>query len=399
MNRTGIKLAGLALAILVSGCAKARSSTGVAHSAAPTITVMSPLRRNAVRSIVLPGDVVGYYECALHSKVTGYLDQISVDKGDNVRKGQVLAVIEVPELQQNLDRAKANLEMCRLTYQRLKKVRDTDRRLVAQEQVDIAYSKMKQAQGAVGALDAMESYTRITAPFDGVITGRFADPGALVRAGGGDFGVSGVGASISAAATEGAGGHLEGGGPLLTMARIDKLRIYVYVPEREIGFIHEGTPAVITARAFPDQKLHALVSRFASSLDLATRTMLTEIDLTNTDRRLYPRMYVDVSLALETHPNAIELPAQSVEVEEQGRGFVYVVRNNRLVKVPVSLGISDGHYVEVPSGLSGSEMVVRNISPGLVQGELVDPIGLARQTASNGFDWMLLLNPPEKNAR
>lgn len=398
MSRTEFRLAVIALLVLTGGCFKAHSATGTTRAAVPTVTVIDPLRRDAVRSITLPGDVVGYYECALHSKVTGYLDQILVDKGDKVKKGQLLALIEVPELRQNLDRANANLDICKLTYQRLKQVRQTDRRLVAEEQVDVAFSKMKEAEGSVGALEAMESYTRIAAPFDGVITGRFADPGALVRAGGGDFGVSGLGASISSGATEGAGGHLEGGGPLLTMARLDKLRVYVYVPEREIGFIREGTPAVITNRAMPDRSLHASVSRFASSLDLATRTMLTEIDLSNADRRLYPRMYVDVTLALETHANAVELPTQSVEVGDSGKGFVYVVRRGRLVKVPVSLGISDGHYVEITNGLTGSEIVVRSISPGLAQGEQVDPVKLSHQTASN-FDWILLLNPPEKNAQ
>lgn len=398
VDRTKIKLIAIAATMLTSGCAKARSAVASTRTGAPSVTVINPLRRDAVRSMTLPGDVVGYYECALHSKVTGYLDRILVDKGDNVKRGQLLAVIEVPELQQNLDRAKAELEMCKLTYQRLKKVRETDRRLVAQEQVDIAYSKMMEAQGTAGALQAMESYTNIIAPFNGVITGRFADPGALVRAGGGDFGVSGVGASISAAATEGAGGHLGGGGPLLTLARIDRLRVYVYVPEREIGFIREGTPAVLTSRALPGRKLRASVSRFASSLDLATRTMLTEIDLDNADRHLYPRMYVDVTLALETHPNAIELPVQSVEGAEAGTGFVYVVRRGRLVKVPVFLGITDGHYVEITKGLSGSEMVVRSISPGLAQGEEVDPVKLSRQTANN-FDWILLVNPPQKNPK
>ena len=126
------------------------------------------------------------------------------------------------------------------------------------------------------------AYTQIIAPFSGVITGRFADPGALITAGGGDFGVSGNGASIQPGATEGAGGHLMSGGAVLTMAEIDKMRIYVYVPEEEAGLVRIGTHALVTAhgvQAVPP--IQAKVVRYANSLDLATRTMLTEIDLDN----------------------------------------------------------------------------------------------------------------------
>ncbi|WP_424668279.1 efflux RND transporter periplasmic adaptor subunit, partial [Candidatus Binatus sp.] len=158
------------------------------------------------KSIDLPGDVVGFYEAALHAKVTGYLKSISVDKGDSVKKGQVLAEIEVPELQSNLMRSQASLEIERITYDRLKKVQHDDPRLISQQDVDMAYAKYLEAQAAVSTLQTMVGYTRIIAPFDGVITGRFADPGALIRAGGGDIGVDETSGLISPGATEGAGG-------------------------------------------------------------------------------------------------------------------------------------------------------------------------------------------------
>ncbi len=305
----------------------------------------------------------GFYECALHSKVTGYLQSIPVDKGDWVKKGQLLATLEVPELRENLQRAKATFTIEKLTYQRLKHVHDEDPKVVAEQDVDIAYSKMAQAQADLGVLDAMVSYTQIIAPFDGVITGRFADPGALVRAGGGDFGVSGNGADVSSAATEGAGGHMSGG-PVLTMARIDKLRIYVYVPEEEAGLIRIGTRALVTAHGVQSEPIHAQVVRFANSLDLATRTMLTEIDLDNAQHQLYPRMYTTVTLDLVRHPDAIQLPAAAVEGVGEKRGYVFVVRADALIKQPVSLGITDGRLVEITSGLNGNESVVATINPG-----------------------------------
>src|ERR1700722_17207265 len=179
-----------------------------------TVDVFHPVRGDIAKDIDLPGDVVGFYEAALHSKVTGYLKSISVDKGDSVKKGQVLAEIEVPELQSNLMRSQASLEMERITYDRLKKVQRDDSRLISQQDVDMAYAKYREAQAAVATLQTMFGYTKIIAPFDGVITGRFADPGALIRAGGGDPGADETSGLISPGATEGAGGHREGGGPI-----------------------------------------------------------------------------------------------------------------------------------------------------------------------------------------
>ncbi len=342
----------------------------------PNVTVIRPQRRDAVRSITLPGDLVGFYETALHAKVTGYLKSIAVDKGDWVKAGQVLAEIEVPELRQNRARARAALELQRLSYQRLKKVRDTDPRLVAQEDVDIAYSKWAQAKAEVDVLETMVGYTKIVAPFAGVVTGRFVDPGALIQAGGGDVRVQGTEASVTSGAAEGAEGHKSGGGgPVLTLAAIDKLRVYIYVPEQEVTLIRSGMPAAISLQEFPDQHFTGVVTRFAHSLDLSTRTMLTEIDLDNRAHRLYPRMYASVTLELIRHPNAIQVPATAVELSGDTH-FVYAVRNESLVKVPVSIGFSDGRYTEIVSGLTGQELLVSNISPALNDGEKVKAIVL-----------------------
>lgn len=359
------------LAELVTGCGP--TPVQQMNSAPPNIAVIRPLRQEADKSITLPGDAVGFYECALHSKVTGYLQSIPVDKGDWVKKGQVLANIEVPELKENLARAKADFAIQKLTYQRLKNVREQDPKVVAEQDVDIAYSKMAQAQAELGVLDAMVSYTQISAPFDGVITGRFADPGALIRAGGGDIGASGNGAALSEGATEGGGGHM-GGGPVLTLAEIDKLRIYVYVPEEEAGFIRIGTHAVVTAHGPDAEPIQARVVRYTNSLDLSTRTMLTEIDLDNAQHKLYPRMYTTVTLDLVRHPDAIQLPAAAVEGIGAKDGFVFIVHDDSLIKQPVSLGITDGRMVEITSGLSGAESIVATVSPALNQGERINPI-------------------------
>jgi multidrug efflux pump subunit AcrA (membrane-fusion protein) len=355
-----------------AGCSHGAATSDTTSAAnEPTVAVVQPQRKEAIQSITLPGDLVGYYEAALHSKVTGYLRKVLVDKGDWVKEGQVLATLEVPELDQNLFRARANLTITKLTWERLDRVRSSDPKLVAKEDVDIAYAKYMEAKASEGELETMVGYTSIVAPFDGVITGRFADPGALIRAGGGDFGISGSGVVVSPSATEGAGGHLTGGGPVLTEARIDKLRVYIYVPEREAAFVKIGQPATLTLRAFPGKTFPVQVTRFASSLDLATRTMLTELDIENPDHRLYPRMYADVSLMLVRHPNAIEVPRGAVYGIGQPNPFVYSVTDGKIRRVAVTTGITDGINVEITSGLDGNEMVVSTLNPSLAAGEPV----------------------------
>lgn len=373
MSPPAIGFVALLAVLSCPGCRSTDATVTSETAQPPTVAVIRAQRGTAVESITLPGDLVGFYEAALHAKVTGYLKTVNVDKGDWVKQGQPLAEIEVPELQQNLQRAQAQMEVARLTYQRLDRVRKSDPKLLAQEDVDIARGKFLEAKAAVGELDAMVGYTKIVAPFDGVITGRFADPGALIRAGGGDFGISGSGVTISQGATEGAGGHLTGGGPVLSEARIDKLRVYVYVPEREAGLVKIAIPVKIKLHAFPGETFPGRVERFATSLDLATRTMLTEIDIENPEHRLYPRMYADVQLDLVNHPNAIQVPRGAVSGIGEPGAFVYSVMQDKLAKVPVATGISDGIEIEITSGLKGNELIVRDVNPALSAGETVTP--------------------------
>jgi membrane fusion protein, multidrug efflux system len=237
--------------------------------------------------------------------------------------------------------------------------------------VDVAMARYEQAKAAVGTLQTMVDYTRIVAPFDGVITGRFADPGALIRAGGGDIGSSEISGLISPGATEGAGGHRDGGGPVLTMAQVDKLRVYVYVPEQMCALVRRGTPAILRFEEFPGRKFTGVVARYANSLDLATRTMMTEIDIDNPSHQLYPRMYAQVTLDLVRHRDAMRLPVRAVGSLGDSP-YVFVVSNGHLLKRPISTGINDGQYVEITSGLRGNELVVAAMRPTLTSGEQVE---------------------------
>ena len=349
-------LAGMAVGL--SACPRDEKSP--ASSQAPVVVVATPQRGTITRSLTLPGDLVGYYQSTLYAKVTGYLKTIPVDKGDWVKAGQVLAEIEVPELKQRLERARADMEVQKVTYERLEQVWKSDPKLVARQDVDVANGKYREAKAQLDELSALVEYTRIVAPFDGVITGRFADPGALIRA------------------TGGSGQNTDGGSSgqtnaILSEAMIDKLRVYVYAPQGVIGLIQRGTPAKLTVQDFPGRVFNGTVTRFATSLDLSTRTMLTEVDINNLQHELYPGMYANVILQLENHPDAIQLRDSAIGTGPDG-SYVFLVRDGVLDRVPVVTGIRSGSSVEIVSGLKGGEKVVLAVDPGLTEGEVVKPI-------------------------
>ena len=344
------------LGVFLSGCAR-KAQPATLSSKAPAVVVTTPQRGPLVQSLTLPGDLIGYYQSPLYAKVTGYLKTISVDKGDWVKAGQVLAEIEVPELRQRLERARADMEVQKVTYDRLEKVWQSDPKLVARQDVDVANGKFREAKAQVDELSALVEYTRIVAPFDGVITGRFADPGALTRASGGS--------------EDGAGGGQPNA--ILSEAMIDKLRVYVYVPQGVIGSIERNMPADITVQDFPRRDFKGTVTRFATSLDLSTRTMLTEVDINNPKHELYPGMYANVTLQLKNHPDALQLRDSAIGTGPEG-SYVFVVRDGTIERVPVTTGIREGTSVEILSGLRGGEKVVAALDPGLTEGEAVKPI-------------------------
>jgi membrane fusion protein, multidrug efflux system len=355
--------AAVALAVLIiTGCPACQDRDApAAPPGAQTVMVVHPRRQDAVRTITLPGDLTGFFQATLYAKVTGYLTKIHVDKGDWIRNGEVLAEIEVPELEDRLTHEQAQLKIRQVTYGRLERVWKSDPRLVAREDIDIAYANYEESLSNVAELKAMMKYTRIVAPFDGVVTARFVDPGALIQASGGQptFELGGSAAREKGNAT-----------PVVSVAMINTLRVYVYVPEEAVGDIRRGMPAMLGLREYPGQSFSASVARFATALDLATRTMLTEVDVENPRHLLYPGMYANVTINLESHPDALTVPPSAVD----GGGVnasAYVVRHSRLQKVGVTTGIRTGDYVEITSGLKPNELVVNNYTPALFDGEQV----------------------------
>lgn len=379
MKLPGFLMAAI-LTVIAPGCSRAHSDTST--ESRPTVAVITPQRGDAIRSLSMPGDLVGFYQSTLYAKVTGYLKNISVDKGDWVKKGQVLAEIEVPELQQRVERAKAGLEVQRLTYDRLSQVWKSDPRLIARQDVDIAQGKYLEAKAELDELAAMISYTKIVAPFDGIITGRFVDPGALIKAGG---------EQASAAPEEGSA-RPGGASPVLSLAMIDTIRAYIYVPQGEVGLVRRGMPATLTLQDLPGRTFNGEVARFANSLDLGTRTMLTEIDLTNPRHELYPGMYANVTLELERHRGVVKLPESAIGESAEG-SYVMIAQSGKLKKQLVRVGISTGNYDEVTNGLSGGEQVVAALDPSLVQDEAVNVV---RMKSTSGQSANLAATTPRE---
>jgi membrane fusion protein (multidrug efflux system) len=370
MNRLlARQIAAVCILAAVSGCSRAHGDAQT--QSRRTVVVMRPQRRDIVHSITLPGDLVGLYQSTLYAKVTGYLKTISVDKGDWVKEGQVLAVIEVPELQERLARSRADLEVQHLTYQRLEQVWKSDPRLVARQDVDIAQGKYLEAKAGVDELEAMASYTKIVAPFAGVVTGRFVDPGALIKAGG---------EQTSSAPDQGSAHPSGGTSPVLSLAMIDTMRTYVYAPQDAVGSIRRGMPAKLTLQDLPGRSYDGVVTRYSNSLDLGTRTMLTEIDLQNARHDLYPGMYANVTLELERHRDALELPESAIGESSDGK-YVMVAQDGKLRKQDVTLGINNGKSTEIVSGLGGGESVVVNLDPSIVPDEAVT---IVQQTSQPG---------------
>jgi len=334
-------------------------------------------RKDLTRTITLPGSLVALNEATLYGKVAGYLEAISVDKGDRVRRGQTLALLEVPEMVKEIDQAKAayqealaNLNQAKaedglqgVTYKRYNAVhtKDTDaisvqeldqyrsKYEVAEANVKLAEAKVATAAANRDRLIALHGYATITAPFSGVITARFVDPGALIQS--------------ATSSTQGQA--------IVTVQDLDTIRVYVSVPEVNVPLIHMGTPASLSTAAYPGKVFTAAVTRSAEALDPSTRTMKTEIDVPNREHLLRPGMYADVTIATETIRNALVVP-DSTLVVDGSRKFVWVVRGGSAHRMGVETGLDDGEEVEIRSGLKGEEQVVVAGKDNLVEGKAVE---------------------------
>ena len=302
------------------------------------VRVVKATRQDIVRRVVLPASVRADLEVTLYSKVTGFLKDIPKDRGDQVKAGELIATIEIPEMISEIEHARASATLDEVTFKRLEAIRKVERTAVTDQDLDMARAKRDQSQATLKKLETIQSYTEIRAPFSGSITERFVDPGAFIQQ-----------------------------GKIVSMVDTSKVRVLVDIPESEVRAAKVGTPAVIQFDALPGKTFQAVISRSAGSLDTTLRTMRVEIDVQNPGATILPGMFARVALEVDPHPMALVLPSEAITLQ-QDKAFVFLEVDGKAKKIPVSLGIEDGPRWEILKGLSDGESVLIPEGKGLVDG-------------------------------
>jgi RND family efflux transporter MFP subunit len=313
------------------------------------VQVLKAQRRDIAQTLTLPANISPWYQATLYAKTPGYLKWIGSDKGDRVRKGQLLAEIDSPEIEEQFRQAEADYRIKQVTYQRLMNVWKENPDVIAKQDVDVAEAAAKGAKHVMENRRTLLAYTKVYAPFTGVITARFADPGALIQSG----------ATTASQAV-----------PLFTLMDLDTLRIYVSVPQEAAMLAKPGIPAIITTKELAGQELRATITRTTNALDPATRTLLVEIDLPNPDHRLQPGMFVTATLILQEHPQVFAIPPAALLTNANGKA-VFIVEEGRAKRVPVRTGLDDGVWIEITEGLREDMDVVVVGKSGLTDGQPV----------------------------
>jgi len=362
-------------ALLVSGILErvhtsAALRTETAQMAVPSVSIVSPQRSAPSQEIVLPGNVQPYVTAPIFSRTSGYLQAWYLDIGAHVKKGQLLAVIATPEVDQqlgqsrsNLSTAEANLRLAEITKNRYEDLLKTH--AVAQQDVDNAIgtfnankSILEADQANVKQLEALQSFEKIYAPFDGIITARNTDVGALVDSG-----------SSAGVKTD-----------LFHLSQVDRLRVYVNVPEEYSQATISGLTAELTLAEFPGTTFSGKLVRTSQAINYETRTLLAEVDVINPTGKLLSGSYAEVHFKVPGKLSTYVLPTETLLFRKEGLR-VAVVRDNKAQLLPVTPGRDFGDTIEIISGLQGNESVIVSPPDSLVNGEKVQ---VAQSTTAGG---------------
>ena len=360
----GIFFAGWIIAIIVAlvataGLVLARelwvsrqtSALETQNQAGPHVLVSDVLEPPTTSHLKLPATIRGYDETDIYAKIPGYLKTIKVDKGDRIQKGELLAILTSPELDQQVATARANYNLARVTDKRYEQL--VRAQVVPQQTADETHFTMLQDKAILDQDLANQQYETITAPFDGIVTARYIDPGHLVPAN----------------TTPGT----PGSGAIISVSRMSPLRVFVYVPQNVAPFIKNGDAATITAMGYAGQKFTGTITRHPEALSPDTRTMLVEVDLPNENQALYPGMYANAEFIVAMGSGSPMVPDDAL-IFRDGKVYVPVVRNNQLHLTEVTLGYDNGQTVEVTSGIDPKDKVAVNVGQAARDGENVQPV-------------------------
>jgi membrane fusion protein, multidrug efflux system len=319
--------------------------------AGPHVLVAPVGHAATTREIKLPATTRGFDQTEIYAKVPGYLKTIRVDKGDRVRKGELLAVIESPETDQQVRNAAAAYRLARVTDRRNQIL--VHQGVISPQAADESHSAMLQARATLEQMRAMQQYEHVIAPFDGIVTARNLDPGHLVPE-----------ATSSTAATD----------AILMVARMAPLRVYSYVPQNLALFIRNGDQATLYFNEFPGRKFTGSITRHPEALSPDSRTMLVEVDIPNKDQALFPGMYGTADFVVKVASGAPLVPDDAL-IFRDNQTFVPIVRDDRLVLVPVTLGYDNGVESEIRSGnVRKDDLVALNVGQAARDGARVQPV-------------------------
>lgn len=334
-------------------------------AAEPSVTVVRPQRGAPAEEVVLPGNIQAFIDAPLYARTSGYLKRWYFDIGAHVKAGQLLAEIESPEVDQQLQQARAdlttaqaNLKLAQITASRYSGLFQTDS--VAKQDVDNAVqdaaaraSTVKSAQANVARLEQMVAFEKIYAPFDGVITARNIDIGQLI-----DSGSAGQGSAGSAR-------------ELFHISAVNKLRVFINVPQAYSHATIPGMKADLTLPELPGRRFTGTLVRTADAMDPATRTLLVEVDVPNPTGLLFPGAYAQVHFSMKSSVSTLIIPATSLVFRSDGVRVPTVVNGDRAALLPVTLGRDFGNTVEVIAGLNEDAVLIADPPDSLVNGERV----------------------------
>jgi len=329
--------------------------------AIPTVVVVQPKAEPPQQELVLPSTLEAFTESPIYARTNGYLAKWYKDIGSRVSKGQLLADIETPEVDQELlqaraarDQAQAQLSLAKSSAERWETLRKMD--AVAQQETDEKASGYTQGEAALASatanvrrLEQLESFKHIYAPFSGTVTRRNTDIGALINAGN-------------------SGSNQE----LFVIAQLDPIRVYVTVPELYAPAVRPGLKATIELPAYPGQRFTGNVARTAEAIDPATRTLRTEIDVPNRDGKLFPGSYAQVHFGVNVTTQRMSVPVNALLFRAEGPRAAVVGNDGKVRLKPVTIGQDYGTEVEILSGLDANDAIVLNPSDSLEDGQAVN---------------------------
>lgn len=317
----------------------------------PHVLVAQVMHPPKVREVKLPATLRGFDETDIFAKIPGYMKKINVDKGDRIHAGDVIAIIESPETDQQVANARANYNLAIVTDRRYKQLLDGG--VISRQDYDNEHANMLQAKATLEQNLALQKYEVVTAPFDGIVTMRFADPGHLVPQ------------STAGVSTDSA---------IVQVARMKPLRLYAYMPQSSALFVRNGDHSMLRVNEYPRREFEGTVTRHPEALSADSRTMIVEVDMPNDDLALYPGMYGFVTFTVSMPESSAMVPDDAL-IFRNNKVYVPIVRDNKLHLAEVTLGYDNGVSVEIASGdVRDNDMVALNVGQAARDGESVQPV-------------------------